>query len=296
MAVALVFPGQGSQRPGTGSPCTGTPGWALVEQAGQRLARDLRALLTEADAEQLRPTQQAQLATLLVSLLVLRALPPGLPVVAVAGHGLGELTALCAAGVLSEQDVVQLVAERGEAMCAAADEQPGTMAAVLGLDREAVEQVCAGLDDGWPADDNAPQHVVVSGTQPGVERARTALKDAGARRVLPLPVGGAFHSPLMQSARPRLEAALAAVSSAEPGVPVLSGVTACPHDGHVAQRLSEQLTAPVRWREQLARLPSYGVDTVVEVGPGSVLTGLTTRTLPRVRAVSNATPEDLEKL
>ena len=296
MTVALVFPGQGSQRPGMGAPWVDTAGWSLVERAGQRLGRDLAALLTEADAEQLRATREAQLSTLLLSLVVLRALPAGLPVVAVAGHSLGELTALCAAGVLDEDDVVQLVSERGEAMRAAADERPGTMAAVLGLDAEVVAQVCAPLEDVWPANDNAPRHVVVSGTPEGVDAARGALRAAGARRVLPLPVGGAFHTPLMQPARPRLEVALAAASYGAPRVPVLSGVTARPHDGQVQRRLSEQLTAPVRWREQLEQLAHLGVDTVLEVGPGGVLTGLTSRTLPDVHAVSVATPEDLEKL
>ena len=296
MAVALVFPGQGSQRPGMGAPWAGTAGWSLVERAGQRLGRDLAGLLTEADAEQLRATREAQLSTLLLSLLVLRALPAGLRVVAVAGHSLGEVTALCAAGVLDEDDAVQLVAERGEAMRAAADARPGAMAAVLGLDAQVVAQVCAPLQDVWPANDNAPRHVVVSGTPAGVETARSALKAAGARRVLPLPVGGAFHTPLMEPARARLEAALAAVSYGEAQVPVLSNVTAQPHDGHVQRRLSEQLTAPVRWRESLKQLPALGVDTVLELGAGGVLTGLTSRTLPDLRALSVATPEDLEKL
>ena len=296
MAVALVFPGQGSQRPGMGAPWRSTPGWSLVEEAGQLLGRDLAALLTDADAEQLRATREAQLSTLLVSLLVLRALPPGLPVAVVAGHSLGELTALCAAGVLSEPDAVHLVAERGEAMGTAAAQRPGTMAAVLGLEHEAVVRTCEELEDVWPANDNAPQHVVVSGTVDGVAAARDRLKQAGARRVLPLPVGGAFHTPLMASARPRLEAALSAVRYGEPHLPVLCNVTARPHDAQVPQLLSAQLTAPVRWREQLEQLRSYDVDTVVEVGAGGVLTGLTRRTLPEVRAVSVATPEDVEQL
>jgi len=290
--TALVFPGQGSQRPGMGLPWRATPGWALVEEASDALGRDLGRLLLDAGAEELRATREAQLSTLLVSLVALRALP-GLDVVAVAGHSLGEYAALVAGGVLSETDALRVVAERGEAMRVAAAERPGTMAAVLGLERDAVEEVLAGVGDAWAANDNAPAHVVVSGTAGGVAAAGERLRAAGARRVLPLPVGGAFHTPLMAAARPRLEAALAGVAYAAPRVPVLSNVTARPHDGQVARRLSEQLTAPVRWREQVLRLEA---ETVVEVGPGGVLSGLVRRTRPDVRALSVARPDDLEQL
>lgn len=307
MRVALVFPGQGSQRPGMGAPWRGGAGWELVDKASAALGRDLSALLLDADAETLRATREAQLSTLLVSLLALAALPEGLDVVAVAGHSLGEITALHAAGVLTADDALHLVAERGEAMQSAADAVPGTMAAVLGLTDEDVAEVCAGLPDVWPANANAPRHVVVSGTVAGVAAAGPALRAAGARRVLPLPVGGAFHTPLMAPARPRLEAALGRVAYSGPRVPVFSNVTARPHaPGAVAQRLTEQLTAPVLWRQTLEALPAHGVDTVVEVGPGGVLAGLATRTLAAGmapadapagrRVLSVARPEDLEKL
>ena len=287
MPTALVFPGQASQRPGMGAPFRGTPGWALVEEASDAVGRDLGRLLVEADAEELRATREAQIATFLTSLLALRCLEVE-PVV-VAGHSLGEYTALVAAGVLSVTDGVRLVAERGEAMRAAAEAAPGTMAAVLGLEPDAVAEACASVEGCWPANDNAPLHVVVSGSVDGVAAAEGPLKAAGARRVLPLPVGGAFHTPLMAPARPRLEAALAVASYAGPVVPVLSNVTAAPHDGAVAARLSEQLTAPVRWRESVLALD---VDEVVEVGPGGVLAGLVKRIRDDVAVRSVSTPEE----
>jgi [acyl-carrier-protein] S-malonyltransferase len=198
--------------------------------------------------------------------------------------------------VLTCDDGLMLVGARGSAMQEAADAAPGTMAAVLGLEDDAVTEVLAGLDDVWPANYNAPSHVVVSGTVTGVAAGADALKTAGARRVLPLPVGGAFHTPLMAPARTRLETALREVTFAHPAVPVLSGVTAAPYDEDPAVLLSAQLTAPVRWRQVLEALPSYGVDRVVELGPGGVLAGLTKRTLPGVRVVSVASPADLALL
>lgn len=295
MTTALVFPGQGSQRPAAGAGWQGAPGWSLVDLASEVLGRDAAHLLLHAEAEELRATREAQLATFLVSLLAWQALPE-LDVAVVAGHSLGELTALVAAGVLGVEDGVLLVGERGAAMQAAADAAPGTMAAVLGLSDESVLEVCEGLADVWPANHNAPGHVVVSGTVDGVAAAGPVLKAAGARRVLPLPVGGAFHTPLMAPARTRLDVALLEVSYARPGLPVLSGVTAAPYGPEVADTLSRQLTAPVRWRQLVELLPSYGVDTVVEVGPGGVLAGLVKRTLPGVRTFSVATPDDVRAL
>jgi [acyl-carrier-protein] S-malonyltransferase len=293
--VALVFPGQGSQRPGMGAAWRTTPGWALVEDASDAVGRDLARLLLDADAEELRATREAQTSTYLTSLLVHAALPP-LDVAVVAGHSLGEFTALVAAGVLPPADGLRLVAERGEAMQAAADAAPGTMAAVLGLDDAEVERVLDDVDGAWPANYNAPAHVVVSGTVEGVGAAGEALKGAGARRVLPLPVGGAFHTPLMAPARERLDAALRAADYGPQKMPVLSGVTASTYDEPVADVLSRQLTAPVRWRQTAEALATYGVDAVVEIGPGGVLTGLVKRCLSGMRTVSVSTPEQLENL
>ncbi len=293
MSTAFVFPGQGSQRPGMGAPWEGSACWSLVEEASDLLGRDVGRLLLHADAEELRATREAQVTTFLVSLLVWETLHDLPDVSVVAGHSLGELTALVAGGVLTCDDGLLLVAERGAAMQAAADAAPGTMAAVLGLPDEQVVAVLEGVDGVWPANYNAPSHVVVSGTPDGVARGGEALKAAGARRVLPLPVGGAFHTPLMEPARARLDLALREVTYAHPAVPVLSAVTAQPYGPDPAAALSQQLTAPVRWRQVLEALPALGVDRVVELGPGGVLTGLVKRTLPGVTAVSVATPADL---
>lgn len=299
--VALVFPGQGSQRAGMGEPFAGTTGWELVDDASQAVGRPLDALLRTATAEELRPTREAQLATLLTSLLALSSWrDAGLPApVVVAGHSLGEYSALVAAGVLDVPGAVRLVSERGEAMRAAADAAPGAMSAVLGL---APEDVVAALPPRvWAANDNAPLHVVVSGEVDAVAAAGAGdgpLRQAGARRVLPLPVGGAFHTPLMAPARDRLAAALAAASYDVGVVPVLSDVTAAPHrvgtPGAVAAALEAQLTAPVRWREiALSLVADHGATHVVELGPGGVLTGLARRTTPGVVALSLADPADV---
>ena len=296
MSTALVFPGQGSQRPGMGRPWVGSACWSLVEEAGELLGRDVARLLLEADPEELRATREAQVTTFLLSLLVWESVHDLPDVSVVAGHSLGEFTALVAGGVLTCDDGLHLVVERGAAMQAAADAAPGTMAAVLGLDDDAVEAVLEDVDGVWPANYNAPSHVVVSGTAGGVAAGGAALKQAGARRVLPLPVGGAFHTPLMEPARARLEVALREVTYAVPAVPVLSAVTARPYGPDPAAILSQQLTAPVRWRQVLEALPAHGVDRVVELGPGGVLTGLVKRTLPGVRAVSVASPADLALL
>lgn len=282
--TALLFPGQASQRPGMGAAWVGTPGWELVDRASQVLDRDVAQLLLHASAEELRPTAQAQLAVFVTSLVVLASLPSAQ---VHAGHSLGEVTALVAAGALGYDDGLRVVAERGAAMH---DTAPGTMSSVLGLGDDGFEDLPEGA---WAANWNAPAHVVVSGTPEGVAAAGTVLKERGARRVLPLPVGGAFHTPLMEPARPRLEAALAAATWTSPRVPVWQAEITRLYDGDAATALSRQLTAPVRWRQLLEQLD---VDRLVEVGPGGVLTGLATRTRPDLPALSVAGPDDLEKL
>ena len=299
-STALVLPGQGSQRPGAGTGWQDTPGWALVDRAGSILGRDVAPLLLTWNAEQLRPTGPAQLATFLSCLLAWRAVEDqagsGLNVTVVAGHSLGELTALVVAGVVGFDDGVRLVAERGAAMQAAADAAPGTMVAVLGPDDASVAEALAEVEGAWTANHNAPLHVVVSGTVDGVAAATVALKAAGARRVLPLPVGGAFHSPLMAPARRRLDQALQSTAYAPAAVPVLSAVTAAPYGADIAGTLSRQLTAPVRWRQLLETLPEWGIERIVELGPGGVLAGLARRTLPEMTVLTVATPADLDAL
>lgn len=278
-----------------GSPWKDGKSWALVATLEARTGHPLRHLLLAADADELKQTRQAQLSTFLTSMLVLRSLPD-LDVVAVAGHSLGEYSALVAAGALTVDQGARLVAERGEAMRAAATARPGTMAAVLGLRETAVATVLDDLEDVWAANYNAPAHVVVSGTKAGVAAATEPLRAAGARRVLPLPVGGAFHTELMQPARVRLEAALAATAFSTPLLPVIANVTARPHDADITALLSAQLTAPVLWMQSMHALRAVGVELLVEVGPGGVLTGLAKRTVPEIPAVSVSSPEHLEQL
>ena len=293
--LALTFPGQGSQRPGMGSAWTGTPSWALVDRASEVVGRDVAALLLDADADELKATRNAQLTTFVASTVALDALRrAGLPEPdAVAGHSLGEYTALAAAGAVSFEDGVRLVAARGEAMQGAADARPGTMAAVLGLDVADVAAACEAVDEAWVANDNAPGQVVVAGTTAGVEAAGAAVKERGAKRVMSLPVGGAFHTPLMAPAADGLGAALADVAFADPRPPVVANVDAAPHPaaGDWAGLLIEQLCQPVRWRPTLEQL---GADVVVEVGPGGVLTGMAKRTLPEARTLTVSEPDHVE--
>jgi [acyl-carrier-protein] S-malonyltransferase len=299
--LALLFPGQGSQRVGMGEAWRGEPSWSVVEQLSDETGRDLAHLLTAADADTLRATRNAQIATFTLSLVILDAVRRGgldtgpAALAAVAGHSLGEYTALVAAGVLTPSDGARLVCERGEAMQTAADSRAGTMAAVLGLDAEGVAAACAGVDGAWVANDNAPGQIVIAGTPAGVEAAGARAKELGAKRVMALPVGGAFHSPLMAPAQGRLDTALTATSFRDSSVAVVANVDARDHLDAAGwpQRLSAQLGQPVRWRESLLRLAELGAGTFLELGPGSELSGMVKRTLTDAGRGNVAGPADL---
>ncbi|HVB06231.1 MAG TPA: ACP S-malonyltransferase [Acidimicrobiales bacterium] len=300
--LAFTFPGQGSQRPGMGAPWVDHPSFELVEQAGEAIGRDLSELLLEADEETLRRTENAQIATFVLSLVVLDALERlGIEPAALAGHSLGEYSALVASGSLSYEDGVGLVSERGLAMGDAAAQTPGTMMAVLGLDDDSVEAACVRAEgSAWVANYNAPGQVVIAGAPDALERAAEIAKELGAKRVLSFPVGGAFHTPLMAPARDRLRKALAEVSFRETDPLVVANVDARPHaDGaDWPALLSAQLASPVRWRQSLEALAELGARTFVEVGPGGVLTGLAKRVLTGegFHAFSVGVPDDLEAL
>ena len=276
--------------------------WSLVESLSQVTGRDIGQLLTTADTDELKMTSNAQLATFTLSLVILDAargtLGGGTGAMAVAGHRLGEYTALVAAGVLEPRTAAQLVAERGTAMEAAAAANPGTMAAVLGLGPDGVDEACAGVDDAWLANDNAPGQVVIAGTGPGVDQASANAKALGAKRVLPLAVSGAFHTPLMAPAQDRLDAALAAAEFADAAIACIANVDAGCHReaGGWPQLLSAQLCSPVRWRESLLRLGHLGATTFVELGPGTELCGMVKRTVEGAARVNVAVPDDLTKL
>lgn len=298
--LAFTFPGQGSQRPGMGRPWADHESWDLVEEASQVAERDVARLLLDADADELRDTRNAQLTTFVSSLMVLDAVERlGIEPAICAGHSLGEYTALAAAGALSFADGVRLVAERAGAMHEAGTENPGTMAAVLGLDDDEVEVACRRADsDVWVANFNAPGQIVIAGSVEGVAAATVHAKELGAKRVLALPVSGAFHTPFMAPARDRLRKAIADAAPRDTDVPVISNVDALAHDvgADWASLLSAQLSSPVRWKHSLLTMYELGVSAFVELGPGGILTGMAKRTVDSARTLSVATPDELDKL
>jgi [acyl-carrier-protein] S-malonyltransferase len=298
--LAFTFPGQGSQRPGMGRPWADHESWELVAEASEIVDRDLGRVLLDADAEELRDTRNAQLTTFVSSLMVVDAVERlGIEPAFCAGHSLGEYTALVATGALSFDEGVRLVAERADAMHDAGLEHPGTMAAVLGLDDDKVEVACRLADNEvWVANYNAPGQVVIAGAQSGVAHAGEHAKKLGAKKVMPLQVSGAFHTPFMTPARDRLRKAIAEASPRDTEVPVVSNVDGLPHDqgSEWTSLLSAQLSSPVRWKHCLLALGDAGTTEIVELGPGGVLTGMAKRTVPGVRTLSAAVPDDLDRL
>lgn len=298
--LAFTFPGQGSQRPGMGRPWMNHESWELVEEASEMAGRDVGKLLLDADADELRDTRNAQLTTFVASLMVLDAVERlGIEASFCAGHSLGEYTALAATGALGFQEGVELVGERAAAMHEAGTERVGTMAAVLGLDDDQVEVACDLADaDVWVANFNAPGQVVIAGSPDGVEAAGKHAKDIGAKKVMPLPVSGAFHTVYMAPARERLRDAIAGAAIRDAEIPVVSNVDAKPHDRgeEWTALLSAQLASPVRWKQALQTLAGLGVTDFAELGPGGVLTGMAKRSVTGARTISVATPEDLDKL
>lgn len=300
--MAFTFPGQGSQRPGMGAPWVDHESWALVAQASEVAGRDIARLLLEADADELRNTRNAQLTTYVLSLVVhdaVRRLPAAPEPSAAAGHSLGEYSALTAVGALSFADGVRLVAARGEAMQHAAESSPGTMAAVLGLDDDLAVEACRRVEgDVWVANFNAPGQVVIAGSADDVAAAAVVAKELGGKKVMPLPVGGAFHTPYMGKARAELEAALAEATFRSPAVPVVANVDATPYTAADVwpDLLAAQLVSPVRWRHTVRRLADDGANTFLELGPGGVLTGMAKRIVAHLRHASIATPDDLAAL
>jgi [acyl-carrier-protein] S-malonyltransferase len=282
-----------------GRPWTEHDSWDLVEEASDVSGRDVGRLLLDADADELKDTRNAQLTTFVSSLMVLDAVERlGVEPSFCAGHSLGEYTALTATGALGFDDGVRLVVERAEAMHEAGQNNPGTMSAILGLDDELVEVACRRADsDVWVANFNAPGQIVIAGSAEGVARAIEIAKELGAKKAMPLPVSGAFHTPFMTPARERLREAIAAAKPRDTEVPVVSNVDAIGHDhgDDWASLLSAQLCSPVRWKQCLLTLADYGVTGFAELGPGGVLTGMAKRTLEGARTISVATPDELDK-
>ena len=278
MKHAYVFPGQGSQFPGMGKAIVEQSEAAkkLVEQANTQLGFDLASIMFLGTEEELRRTDVTQPAIFLHSMLAYTTLDDPQPAM-VAGHSLGEFSALVAAGVLSFQDGLRLVAARANAMQKACELEPGTMAAVLGLEDQKVESVCAGIPEiVVPANYNCPGQLVISGSVIGIEKACIALKEAGAKRALVLPVGGAFHSPLMKAAEEELQGAIQSITFNAPSCPVYQNVVAMPvtDPATIKQNLINQLTGPVKWTQSVQAMLADGATEFTEVGPGKVLQGL----------------------
>ena len=248
----------------------------LFEQANEILGFRITDVMFEGTETELKQTKVTQPAVFLHSVILAKILPDFNPDT-VAGHSLGEFSALTAAGAMSFESGLTLVSARAMAMQAACNQQPSTMAAVLGLDDAKVEEICAEIDGVVvPANYNCPGQLVISGAATAVEQACEKLKSAGAKRALILPVGGAFHSPLMESARVELERAINATEFSRPACPVYQNVDAKPYTDPQAikQNLVKQLTAPVRWTQSAQNMIADGADVFVELGPGNVLQGL----------------------
>ena len=250
----------------------------LCDVASDICGMDMAWLISDASDEELRPTERAQPAIFLVSYLLHRLVQDrGLVVTAAAGHSLGEYTALAASGRLEFAPAMALVWARSQAMADAALAEPGTMSAVLGLAADEVTRATTQVSGAWVANYNSESQTVISGRRDSLDRAGSVLQRSGAKRVVPLAVGGAFHTPLMESARPALERALQAVEWSPGRFPVYANVDARPHPvdgGQVAQRLSAQLTSPVLWRQTVDQLLADGHDALIELGPRRVLLGL----------------------
>ncbi|MES2123124.1 MAG: ACP S-malonyltransferase [Gemmatimonadota bacterium] len=304
--TVLLFPGQGAQKVGMAKDLAERfpEARATLGRIDEALETPLTSLMWEGPEESLTLTHNAQPAILGHSAALLAVLKGHLgDVVAAAGHSLGEYSAYVAAGALDAADAALLVRRRGELMYHAGSARPGAMAAVLGLGTSEVEAACAGATASGEgivvaANLNAPDQTVISGDPAGVERAGELCKSAGAKRVLPLKVSGAFHSPLMEPAVAGLREALGVAPFGQPAFPVVANATAefCDNRDDAVRLLAEQLTAPVRWVASMQRLAAAHPDAQwLEIGPGSVLTGLLKRIVPEASCTSLATAADAEK-
>ena len=266
----------------------------LADRCSAAAGIDLRRLLTDAGDEELRLTTNAQPTLLFMGVALAQVLErQGLRPDAAAGHSVGEYTALCVAGALSPEHALRTVVERARAMAEAAPPGTSSMAAVLGLEAGEVESALSGLSDVWPANYNTPSQVVIGGTMRGLERANERLKEKGARRVIPLNVAAAFHTPLMEPAGRVLRQTLDGVTWRAPAVPVVANLLAEPYNDAAAipATLERQLSSPVRWGDGVQRLAELGCDRFVEVGPKRALTGMMRELYPNATAYAVSTPE-----
>jgi len=288
---AYVFPGQGAQFVGMGKDLYDGNALAkeMFEKANEILGFRITDLMFAGTDEDLRQTRVTQPAIFLHSVILAKTLGESFTPEMTAGHSLGEFSALVAAGALSFEDGLKLVYARAMAMQKACEAEPSTMAAILGLDDAKVEEVLAGIDEVVvPANYNSPGQLVISGSVKGIEIACEQLKAAGAKRALPLKVGGAFHSPLMEPARVELAAAINATNFSTPVCPVYQNVTGKPYTepAQIRENLIAQLTAPVRWTQIVQNMVADGGSHFTEVGPGTVLQGLVKKIAPKAETAS----------
>ena len=289
--IAMLFPGQGSQSVGMGKDFYDNNDRARFDEADRILGRDLSRIIFSGPIEELTETRNTQPALFVVEAVMVDALAKsGVTPMAAAGHSLGEYSALYAAGVISFEDGVRLVAARGEAMAEAGKANPGAMAAVLGMDRDKIIDVISQVKSGIvvAANENAPEQTVISGETAAVSEACGSLKAAGAKRAMPLPVSGAFHSPLMQPAAEKLTAALSSVKFSAPSCPVIANVTAKPETDPalLKELLVKQLVSPVRWVDSMRALSELSPRHCAEVGPGTVLKGLVKKCVPEMNILT----------
>lgn len=307
MVKAFVFPGQGSQAVGMGQELAGAfPDARLVlEEVDEALKQNLSRLMAEGPEDELTLTENAQPALMAVSLAVVRVLQRqggidlGKECAFVAGHSLGEYSALAAAGALRLDDAARLLKTRGQAMQKAVPVGAGAMAALLGANLETAAEIAAAAAEGevcTTANDNAPDQVVLSGARAAVERAVAIASDRGVRRAIMLPVSAPFHCDLMAPAAEVMEEALAEVNMDRPAAPVIANVTAMPVEDPVEIRrlLVKQVTGMVRWREGVLAMKESGVDTLVELGAGRVLSGLARRIDRELSAMAVSDPDGVE--
>ena len=306
MATAFTFPGQGSQTVGMGKDLAAAypEARAVFDEVDSALGEKLSAVIFEGPEDALTLTANAQPALMAVSMALIRVLESrGLDLAKsasyVAGHSLGEYSALCAAGMFSISDTARLLRIRGNAMQAAVPAGEGAMAAIIGLENDDVEAACAeasALGAVQIANDNGGGQLVISGLKPAVEAAAAAATGKGAKRALMLPVSAPFHSSLMQPAADAMREALAGVAKSAPVVPVIANVRAAPvsDPDEIAGLLVEQVTGQVRWRETVAWFAANGVDTLAEIGAGKVLTGLARRIDRSLTGLNVSGPDDID--
>lgn len=300
--IGILFPGQGAQYVGMGKALYETPyGRAVLDAAADVLGARFLPTLFEGPQDALTATDVSQPAIYAVSLAaweVFRAQYPQVQVGAVAGLSLGEYSALTAAGSLPLADGVRLVQQRGLFMQEAAQSRPGAMASVLNLDADKIKEICAGIPDAYVANYNCPGQVVISGGTDAIARASAACQAAGAKRVIPLQVSGAFHSPFMQPAQARLAPLLQAVPWQAPRFPVLANVHGTPYTSaaEMPALLARQVVESVRWEDCCRWMLARGIETFIELGPGKVLQGLMKKIEPAARVLSAETPAEIAAL